>query len=128
MRQGKGETEMKKMIILHLAIAATILLAVAQPAFAANGNAPEPGCQVGAHNEIVGEWQLFSKAEFRDYLEFDLGWTKGGADRQSEITWAFCDHNNDGYACLMEQHLPNDASGWSEYWLVEDNHPFGGKK
>ena len=116
---------MKKMIILHLAIAATILLAVAQPAFAANGDAPEPGCQVGATNIIVGEWQLFSRGEFEDYLVDAFDYSPERAKEQSEITYAFCDHNNDGYACVLEQNLPNDASG--SHWLVEDNHPFGGK-
>jgi hypothetical protein len=39
----------------------------------------------------------------------------------------FCDHNNDGFTCVMQQNLPNDASGRSTYWLAEDNHPFGGR-
>jgi hypothetical protein len=128
MRQRKGETEMKRIIILHLAIAATMLLAVAQPAFAANGKAPDGGCQVGAHNEIVGEWQLFDQGDFVKYLmakPFDYS-LKRATDRAVEV-WAFCDHNNDGFACVMEQNLPNDASGSSSFALVEDNHPFGGR-
>jgi len=124
MRQGKGETEMKKVIILHLAIAATMLLAVAQPAFAANGNAPERGCQVGANNEIVGEWQLFSEGEFADYLVERFDYDEDIAEKRAAAVWAFCDHNKDGDACVMEQKLPpNDT----RFWLVEDNHPFGGK-
>jgi hypothetical protein len=117
---------MKKMIILHLAIAATILLAVAQPAFAANGKAPDGGCQVGAHNEIVGEWQLFSRDEFAQYLVDNFNWPPTAAVEKSISVYAFCDHNNDGYACVMEQHLPY-LGRTINIWSAQDNHPFGGK-
>ena len=118
---------MKRIITLHLAIVATMLLAVFQPVFAENGNAPGAGCQVGANNIIVGEWQLFSREEFEDYLVDAFDYSPERAELQSEITYAFCDHNDDGYACVLEQNLPNDASGHSSYWLLEDNHPYGGK-
>ena len=119
---------MKRIITLHLAIAVTMLLAVAQPAFAANGNAPEPGCQLGARNEIVGEWQLFDQDEFVQYLMGEpFDYTSERAMERAEEVWAFCDHNNDGSVCVMEQNLPNDASGSSSFALVEDNHPFGGR-
>jgi hypothetical protein len=121
----KGETEMKRKITI-LAIAAAMLLTAAPAALAANGQPPVNGCQPGANNDIVNEWQLFSRDGFADYL-VELGWDADAAEERSYITYAFCDHNNDGYACVMQQNLPNDASGHSTYWLAEDNHPFGGQ-
>ena len=113
--------------ITTLILAFVILLTTVPLALAANGHAPENGCQVGANNIIVGEWQLFSRAEFEEYLVEAFGYPEEAAERRSIEVYAFCDHNDDDYACVLEQNLPNDASGRSSYWLVEDNHPFGGK-
>jgi len=124
-------------ILLTVFLIAIALTAVAgasanmedQPAFAEAGNAPVAGCQVGANNTIVGEWKLFSRGDFAEYLYLheELDYSEAEAEQQAKTTYAFCDHNNDGYACVMEQNLPNEASGKSTYWLVEDNHPYGGK-
>lgn len=111
---------MKRKISILAIVVSAIMLAV-QPALAANGNAPEPGCQVGANNIIVGEWQLFSRAEFADYLVEAFNYSPERAELQSEITYAFCDHNDDGYACVLEQNLPNDASGGDHWWMARDN-------
>ena len=116
---------MKRKITI-IAIAAAILLAAAPAALAANGQPPVNGCQLGANNDIVNEWQLFDRAGFADYL-VELGWDEDAAEERSYITFAFCDHNNDGFACVMQQNLPTDASGKNIYTLAEDNHPFGGK-
>ena len=114
-----------KQSITTLTLAFVILLTAVPLALAANGQAPENGCQPGANNHRVQGWQLFSRDEFADYL-MGRGYPEENAVQQSIVTYAFCDHNNDGYACVMEQNLPNDASGYSSYWLAEDNHPFGG--
>lgn len=117
---------MKKKIAI-LTITAVLLLATALPAFAANGNRPENGCQPGANNGIVSEWQLF---EFEDYVEFlveEFGRDPVIALERATATYNFCDHNKDGSVCVMEQNLPNDANGSSRWLLIEDNHPFGGQ-
>jgi hypothetical protein len=49
----KGENEMKPIITT---LAAVMLLATALPAQAANGTAPDGGCQPGADNNIVEGW------------------------------------------------------------------------
>ena len=118
---------MKKKITI-LTITAVLLLVTALPALAANGKRPENGCQPGANNDIVKSWQLFSREEYANFLYFEWGAPSmeialAAADR----TYNFCDHNGDGYACVMQQHLPNDANGSSKWLLIEDNHPFGGK-
>ena len=117
---------MKRKITI-IAIAAAIMLAAAPAALAANGQPPVNGCQPGANNDIVNEWQLFYITEFEEYLVNEFGYTEDAAEERAESTYAFCDHNDDGYACVMQQNLPNDASGSSKWWLAEDNHPFGGQ-
>ena len=136
-KRHNGDNMKKKslFILLTVFLIAIALTAVAgasaamedQPAFAEQVNAPDGGCQVGANNEIVGEWQLFNQEEFALYLEEAFDYSEGDAEERAAAVWAFCDHNNDDLACVMEQNLPNDASGRSSYWLVEDNHPYGGK-
>lgn len=113
--------------IIFLAIAATMLLATPMSALAAGSKAPDGGCQVGANNEIVGEWQLFSRAEFAQYLVDYFGWSEAAAEQKSITVYAFCDHNNDGYACVMDQHLPYLDDRTINVWSVQDNHPYGGE-
>ena len=115
---------MKRKITI-IAIAAAIMLAAAPAALAANGQPPVNGCQPGADNGIVNEWQLFSQSQFATYLVEVFDYDEEAAEKRAASTYSFCDHNNDGYACVMQQNLPNDASGRSTYWLAEDNHPFG---
>jgi len=117
---------MKRKITI-LAIAAAILLTAAPAALAADGQPPVNGCQPGANNGIVEEWQLFDRAGFAAYLVDWFGYEEEAAVDRSDIMFNFCDHNNDGFTCVMQQNLPNDASGRSTYWLAEDNHPFGGQ-
>jgi hypothetical protein len=121
-----GETKMKIKITI-LAITAAILLASAPTALAADGQPPVNGCQLGANNDIVEEWQLFDRAGFAAYLVKGFGYEEEAAVDRSDIMFNFCDHNGDGFTCVMQQNLPTDASGRSVYWLAEDNHPFGGQ-
>jgi len=122
----KGETEMKRKITI-LVIAAAILLTAAPAALAANGQPPANGCQPGADNDIVSKWRLFGLEEFAEFLEEEFGRDYDSALERATTIYNFCDHNKDGYACVMEQNLPNDANGSSRWLLIEDNHPFGGK-
>ena len=115
---------MKRKITI-IAIVAAIMLAAAPAALAANGQPPVSGCQPGAENGIVNEWQLFNHELFVKYLVNGFGYDEEAAEQRSIIMFDFCDHNDDEYVCVMQQNLPHDASGRSTYWLAEDNHPFG---
>jgi hypothetical protein len=113
---------------LVVAIAAVLLLATVTPSLAANGAAPDAGCQPGADNGIIEQWQLLSLEEFAQLL-YEVGSApdlESALERATAI-YAFCDHNGDNYTCVMEQNLPNDANGSSHWFLIEDNHPFGGQ-
>lgn len=118
---------MKKTITI-LGLAVTMLVLTVLPAFAGDGEAPAAGCQPGADNGIIEEWQMLSLVEYAMLL-----WLEGSApDYESALqrataTYNFCDHNGDGYTCVMEQNLPNDSNGSSHWFLIEDNHPFGGR-
>jgi hypothetical protein len=125
MCQRKGETIMKRKISI-LAIVISVIMVAVQPALAANGDRPENGCQPGANNDIVQEWQLLSQSEFALHLE-GLGRSPESSVQVAARVYAFCDHNGDGSAGMMEQNLPNDANGSSYWMLIEDNHPFGGQ-
>lgn len=116
---------MKKFLVI--AMAATLMLATSSPAFAANGTAPDGGCQPGANNGLIEQWQLLSLEEFAQFLvdEFNYPSYEIALER-AQTTYAFCDHNGDNHVCATVQNLPNDANGSDHWWLVEDNHPFGG--
>ena len=120
----KGETDMKKKITI-LALTAVLLLATALPACAAKGQPPENGCQPGADNDIVSGWQMFSLEEFAILIAGRSGIDDEIALERATAVYNFCDHNGDGFTCVMEQNLPNDANGSSSWLLIEDNHPFG---
>lgn len=113
-------------IVMSLGIS-SMALAATPAAPAADGQPPVNGCQPGADNDIVQGWQLLNHEGFVEYLVNGFGYTPDAADIRSEIMFDFCDHNLDEYVCVMQQNLPNDASGRSTYWLAEDNHPFGGQ-
>ncbi len=113
---------------ITLAFAVALFLATALPVYAANGTAPDGGCQPGAGNDINEEWQLLSLEEFAQFLvdEFNYSSYEAALERAT-TTYDFCDHNGDNYTCATVQNFPNDASGSSKYWMVQDNHPYGGE-
>jgi len=113
--------------VLIVTIATAMLLVTAFPAQADNGNIPVADCQPGAGNDLMGSWQMLSLEEYAQllYEEFNAP-DYDSALARATATYAFCDHNGDNYACVMEQNLPNDANGSSRWLLIEDNHPFGG--
>ncbi len=122
---------MKKIVItlaVAIAVATTMLISTASPSFAANEKAPVAGCQPGADNGIIEQWQLLSLEEYAQLL-YEVGSAPDfeSALERATATYAFCDHNGDNYTCVMEQNLPNDANGSSHWFLIEDNHPFGGQ-
>ncbi|MEJ2487369.1 MAG: hypothetical protein P8Y68_16715 [Anaerolineales bacterium] len=120
---------MKRTIaIFAVAIAAGFLLAMASPAHADNAGAPAAGCQPGAGNDLMGSWQLLSLEEYAQLLveKSKSAPSYEQALARATATYAFCDKNGDNYACVMTQNLPNDANGSDTWFLIEDNHPFGG--
>ena len=125
--------KLKKWLLVVLVIVmslgfSSVALAAAPAAPAADGQRPVNGCQPGADNGIVQGWQMLSLEEYAQFLvdEFNFPNLASALDRAT-ITYAFCDHNGDNYACVMQQNLPNDAIGSSRWLLIEDNHPFGGQ-
>ena len=114
-------------LLVAVFVVSAAYYAAAPAALAANGQPPVNGCQPGANNDIVNEWQLFSQSQFATYLVEVFDYDEEAAEKRAASTYSFCDHNNDGYACVMQQNLPNDASGSNIFWLAEDNHPFGGQ-
>ncbi len=122
---------MKKIVLtlaVALVVAATVLLSTASPSFAAKGKAPVAGCQPGADSGLITQWQLLSLEEYAQLL-YQVGKAPDleSAIEWANVTYAFCDRNGDNYTCVMEQNLPNDANGSSHWFLIEDNHPYGGQ-
>ena len=113
--------------LTFLIIALTILLVAVSPVSAANGTTPSTGCQPGAGNDLMGSWQLLSLEEYAQLLveKSKSNPSYEEALKRATATYAFCDKNGDNYACVMTQHLPNDANGSDTWFLIEDNHfPF----
>jgi hypothetical protein len=107
------------------------LLTTAAPALAAEGD-PAGGCQPGTGDAVgatgIGAWQLLSQAEYAELLKatFEEPYP-GAAEERAGVTYAFCDKNDDGYACVLKQTFPSNAAGYTYSLLVEDNHfPDGG--
>ena len=105
------------------------MLSATATAFAYEGD-PVATCQPGTANTQgvpgVGEWQLLSQNEYAELLKatFDEPYP-GAAEERASVTYVFCDKNEDGYACVLKQTLPANASGITYALLAEDNHyPF----
>lgn len=114
----------------------------------ANGSAAPntQDCRPGGNSHVVGAWNMMTQAEYELVLLAGRGVNAddalpehlihpGGADgtidtwgelahEAATATWAFCDHNTDGYACVMRQTLPTDANGSENWFIILDNHPF----
>ena len=113
--------------IFAVVMAAAMLLATAFPV-QANGDTPLGDCQPGAGNDLISTWKLMSLEEYAQLLYERANGTRtyDEALARASVTYGFCDKNGDNYACVMTQHLPNDANGSDNWLLIEDNHfPFG---
>lgn len=146
---------MKRTIVLvTLATALLIAVAAPAGATHAEpppyNEAAEPNtedCRPGADNHIVGPWTMMTQAEYEAMLLEDSGLSAGDALPESLVhpggddglidtwgelahkaataTWEFCDHNDDGLACVMKQTAPTGAVGWTTTaYNILDNHPF----
>ena len=103
-------------------------------------------CRPGAKSHIVGPWTMMTQQEYETMLLADRGLSAddplpeslvhpGGDDglidtwgelahESATATWEFCDHNDDGHACVMKQTAPSGAAGWTMAYTILDNHPF----
>lgn len=103
------------------------LLMTAAPALAAEGD-PVGECQPGTAYAVgatgIGAWQLLSQAEYAELLEATFGEEPypGAAEDRAAATYAFCDKNDDGYACVLKQTFPSNEAGFTFSLLIEDNH------
>jgi len=102
------------------------LLATAAPALAAEGD-PVGACQPGTSYAVgapgIGAWQLLSQAEYADLLDATFGEPyPGAAEERAAITYAFCDRDGDGYACVLKQTFPSNNAGFTFSLLIEDNN------
>jgi hypothetical protein len=134
-----------KRTIITLALAGAMLLLGTVPAFATH---PEPApanenaapntedCRPGGNSHINGSWTMMTQQAYEDMLLDRIGvqadtplppervdgdivtWGEL-IDRSATATWDFCDHNDDGYACVMRQTLPGGV-----YYITLDNHAF----
>lgn len=116
-------------LIIAAGLMAGMLFAAA-PALADAGD-PVATCQPGTAEAEgatgVGAWQLLSRGEYAELLIATFGEEPypGAAEDRAEATYAFCDKNEDGYACVLKQTFPANAAGFTFSLLVEDNHyPF----
>jgi len=131
-----------KRVITILALAASMML-MAVPAGLANSEhsrdtagAGSTECRPGAtDNDLIGSWELMTKAEYiadvtavlterfdagyyGDMTEEEFQLRLDGIPDRADATWAFCDKNRDGWACVMK----TDPSPY--YWTILDNRPF----
>ena len=93
-----------------------VLLATAGIASAAMAQSPHTGCPEGAGHaggSTIGGWELWTFADM-------LATFEDPAAAQAE--WDRHNRNNDDYVCVMEQVLPNDASGDDTWYLARDNN------
>ena len=134
-----------KRTITTLALAGALLVLAASPALATHPEAPpanDPAapstedCRPGGNSHINGSWNMMTQAEYEDMLLAGRGVNAGdllppelvrpGLNTWGELiqaaataTWDFCDHNDDGYTCVMKQTLPGGT-----YYITLDNHKF----
>jgi len=109
----------------------TGMLFAATPALGVEGD-PVGGCQPGtayaAGATGIDAWQLLSEAGYAQLLKdtFEEPYP-GAAEDAARRTYAFCDKNEDGYACVTKQTFPSNNAGFTYSLLTEDNHfPLGG--
>jgi hypothetical protein len=117
--------------LMILVLTAGLVMGLAPAALATYGGSPDTGCQVGAagaNDTAAAEgWQEMTVEEFAQFLVDDFNAPDyETALGRATLTYAFCDHNDDGQACITKQTFPNAATGSAVWWLAEDNHPIGG--
>jgi hypothetical protein len=131
-----------KRTITTLALAASMMLLTIPAAFANSENSRDAAgagsteCRPGAqNNDLIGSWELMDKDDYiadvtavlTERFEAGLYGEMTGDEFQlrldgipdrADATWAFCDKNLDGWACVMKT-VPSPY-----YWTILDNRPF----
>jgi hypothetical protein len=93
-----------------------VLIATASLASAALAGSPHTGCPVGAGHaggSTIGGWELWTLGDM--VATFD-------DPAAAEAEFARHNRNNDDFVCVMEQVLPNDASGDDTWYIARDNN------
>jgi hypothetical protein len=94
-----------------------LLLATASLAGGALAKSPHTGCPVGAGHaggSTIGGWELWTFEQMAATFDDPAA---------AEAEFARHNRNNDAYVCVMEQVLPNDASGTTWYLARDNNVP-----
>ncbi len=119
-----------KRTITTLALAGALLVLAASPALATHPEPPPANgaaapstedCRPGGNSQINGSWTIMTQAEYEDMLldGRDIDTWGELIHASATATWDFCDHNDDGLACVMKQGLPGGT-----YYITLDNHKF----
>lgn len=88
------------------------------------GTPPHTGCPVGPRDTgtaTIGAWEAWDQPTLADAMD-----AAGGNPADAAATFAFNDRNEDGLLCVMTQVLPNDASGFTTFFVPRDNNAAAG--
>ena len=69
-------------LLVAVFVVSVAYYAAAPAALAANGQPPVNGCQPGANNDIVNEWQLFNHELFVEYLVNGFDYDEKAAEKR----------------------------------------------
>ena len=103
-----------RVVMAVAAVAATAWLAVG-----ASAAPPHDGCPVGpGENGQTGinAWLLMDESALDAAME-----AAGGGPEAAAAEFAKNNRNGDAYLCVQRQVLPNDASGFTTFFVSRDN-------
>ena len=64
----------------------------------------------------IGAWDEWNQPTLEAFMA-----AAGGNPAEAADVFAFNDRNHDGLLCVMTQVLPNDASGFTTFFIPRDN-------
>ena len=100
-----------------LALATVMAVLIASSAFAAR---PIAGCPAGpgeTGTADIDAWRPMTEQQLRDAVAL-----AGGDPDTASAEFDRYDTNADGILCVMQQILPNDASGATTFYVSHDNN------
>jgi hypothetical protein len=111
-----GEVEVRVRVVMAAVIAVT---AMAWLTIGASAAPPHDGCPVGpggSGQTINSAWMLMDELALDAAIE-----AAGGGPNDAAATFAANNRNGDAYLCVLRQVLPNDASGFTTFFVSRDN-------
>ena len=99
--------------------AVVAVTAMAWLAVGASAAPPHDGCPVGPGGNGKtgnGAWILMNESALDAAME-----AAGGGPDDAAAAFAANNRNDDAYLCVMRQVLPNDASGFTTFFVYRDN-------